>query len=323
MTSSNTNEATNMSVDKSNSSFGIPKFWLSPSKSKSESSGKTRSKSRLSVSKTQNTRSGSNTKVPNSNNSGWQEFSKSGSPKNESAVNKKFRKIKKQQIIDAFHAIEDGNNANTSYTNLRRRVTKYEKLYGPIILKERSGNVNLGEYLNMMIAFNKSNSNSNSNSKPKSTSSKSKSKSTSSKSKSTSSKSTSPKSTSPKSTSSKSTSPKSTSPKSTSSKSKSKTSPTRSGTSIEQGRNRRRTPSKTPSPDRMNVNQTTPSSTLKSALSMSHDRSVRGSASASPFSSPGRPRRRVSFANERNAGSQMQNQNANRNSTGARNNNGI
>ena len=298
MTSSNTNEATNMSVDKSNSSFGIPKFWLSPSKSKSESSGKTRSKSRLSVSKTQNTRSGSNTKVPNSNNSGWQEFSKSGSPKNESAVNKKFRKIKKQQIIDAFHAIEDGNNANTSYTNLRRRVTKYEKLYGPIILKERSGNVNLGEYLNMMIAFNKSNSNSNSNSKPKSTSSKSKSKSTSSKSKSTSS-------------------------KSTSSKSKSKTSPTRSGTSIEQGRNRRRTPSKTPSPDRMNVNQTTPSSTLKSALSMSHDRSVRGSASASPFSSPGRPRRRVSFANERNAGSQMQNQNANRNSTGARNNNGI
>ena len=308
MTSSNTNEATNMSVDKSNSSFGIPKFWLSPSKSKSESSGKTRSKSRLSVSKTQNTRSGSNTKVPNSNNSGWQEFSKSGSPKNESAVNKKFRKIKKQQIIDAFHAIEDGNNANTSYTNLRRRVTKYEKLYGPIILKERSGNVNLGEYLNMMIAFNKSNSNSNSNSKPKSTSSKSKSKSTSSKSKST---------------SSKSTSPKSTSPKSTSSKSKSKTSPTRSGTSIEQGRNRRRTPSKTPSPDRMNVNQTTPSSTLKSALSMSHDRSVRGSASASPFSSPGRPRRRVSFANERNAGSQMQNQNANRNSTGARNNNGI
>ena len=70
----------------------------------------------------------------------------------------------------------------------------------------------------------------------------------------------------------------------------------------------------------MNVNQTTPS-TLKSALSMSHDRSVRGSASASPFGSPARPRRRVSFANERNTESQKQNQNANRNSTGARNNN--
>ena len=52
---------------------------------------------------------------------------------------------------------------------------------------------------------------------------------------------------------------------------------------------------------------------------MSHDRSMHGSASASPFSSPGRPRgRRVSFANERNTESQKQNKNANRNSTGAR-----
>ena len=73
----------------------------------------------------------------------------------------------------------------------------------------------------------------------------------------------------------------------------------------------------------MNVNQTTPSSTLKSALSMSHDRSIIGSPSASPFSSPGRPTgRRVSFANERNTESQKQNQNANRNSTGAKKNNG-
>tara|TARA_B100000427_G_scaffold229011_1_gene192324 strand:+ start:2752 stop:3183 length:432 start_codon:yes stop_codon:yes gene_type:complete len=103
------------------------------------------------------------------------------------------------------------------------------------------------------------------------------------------------------------------------SKSKSKSSPgsvTKSGGSVEQGRNRRRTPSS----NRMNVNNNTP---LKSALSrsrsMSHDRSILGSPSASPFSSPGRPRgRRVSFANERNAGSQKQNQNANRNSTGAR-----
>ena len=312
MAPSNTNEATNMSVNKSNSSKGIPKFQLSPSKSRSESSGKPRSKSRLSVSKTQNNRSGSN-KVPNSNNSGWQEFSNSGSPKNESAVNKKFRKIKKQQIIDAFYAIEDGNNANTSYKNLRRRVTKYEKLYGPIILKERGGNVNLGEYLNMMIMFNKSNSNS--NSKSKSTSPKSK--STSPKSNSTPSNSTPSKSTPSKSTPSKSTSP----------KSKSKTSPsstTKSGGSVEQGRNRRRTPSKTPSPNRMNINTNNPlKSVLSRSRSMSHDRSILGSPSASPFSSPGRPRgRRVSFANERNAGSQKQNQNANRNSTGAKKNNG-
>ena len=306
-----------MSVNKSNSSKGIPKFQLSPSKSRSESSGKTRSKSRLSVSKTQNNRSGSNTKVPNSNNSGWQEFSNSGSPKNESAVNKKFRKIKKQQIIDAFYAIEDGNNANTSYKNMRRRVTRYEKLYGPIILKERGGNVNLGEYLNMMIMFNKSNSNSNSNSK-----SKSKSKSTSPKSNSTPSNSTPSNSTPSKSTPSKSTPSKSTSPKS-----KSKTTPgsvTKSGGSVEQGRNRRRTPSKTPSPNRMNINTNNPlKSVLSRSRSMSHDRSILGSPSASPFSSPGRPRgRRVSFANERNAGSQKQNQNANRNSTGAKKNNG-
>ena len=312
MAPSNTNEATNMSVNKSNSSKGIPKFQLSPSKSRSESSGKPRSKSRLSVSKTQNNRSGSNNKVPNSNNSGWQEFSNSGTPKNESAVNKKFRKIKKQQIIDAFYAIEDGNNANTSYKNMRRRVTRYEKLYGPIILKERGGNVNLGEYLNMMIMFNKSNSNSNSNSK-----SKSKSKSTSPKSNSTPSKSTPSKSTPSKSTPSKSTSP----------KSKSKTSPsstTKSGGSVEQGRNRRRTPSKTPSPNRMNINTNNPiQSVLSRSRSMSHDRSVRGSASASPFSSPGRPMgRRVSFANERNTESQKQNKNANRNSTGAKKNNG-
>ena len=310
MAPSNTNEATNMSVNKSNSSKGIPKFQLSPSKSRSESSGKPRSKSRLSVSKTQNNRSGSNNKVPNSNNSGWQEFSNSGTPKNESAVNKKFRKIKKQQIIDAFYAIEDGNNANTSYKNMRRRVTRYEKLYGPIILKERGGNVNLGEYLNMMIMFNNSNSNSNSKSK-------SKSKSTSPKSNSTPSKSTPSKSTPSKSTPSKSTSP----------KSKSKTSPsstTKSGGSVEQGRNRRRTPSKTPSPNRMNINTNNPiQSVLSRSRSMSHDRSVRGSASASPFSSPGRPMgRRVSFANERNTESQKQNKNANRNSTGAKKNNG-
>ena len=276
MAPSNTNEATNMSVDKSNNSFGIPKIQPSPSKSRSESSGKTRSKSRLSVSKTQSTRSGSNTKAPNSNNSGSNKSKKSSSESNRSSSeNNKSTK------------------SNTEITDQKKRKER-NNLLRKFGKKMREGVIDenlMKKIMNLLPQENSENTEIPSKSI-------SKSKSTSSKSKSTSSKSTSP-------------------------KSKSKTSPTRSGTSIEQGRNRRRTPSKTPSPNRMNVNQTTPSSALKSALSMSHDRSVRGSASASPFSSPGRPRRRVSFANERNAGSQMQNKNANRNSTGARNNNGV
>ena len=274
MAPSNTNEATNMSVNKSNNYFGIPKFWPSPSKSRSESSGKTRSKSRLSVSKTQNTRSGSNTKTaPNSNNSGSNKSKKSSSESNRSSSeNNKSTK------------------SNTEITDQKKRKER-NNLLRKFGKKMREGVVDenlMKKIMNLLPQENSENTETPSKSKSK---------------------------TSPRSTTKSKTSPRSTT--------KSKTSPTRSGTSIEQGRNRRRTPSKTPSPDRMNVNQTTPS-TLKSALSMSHDRSVRGSASASPFSSPGRPRtkRRVKFANS-NSESQKQNKNANRNSTGARNNNGV